>query len=333
MKKTSAKILSLTLTVLLCLTAFSAAFSVSAAEDDVKTVRIVVENTTYTVENGAPWEGRILDEEVPLSDGLNLLTVIEKLLDSKEISYRASDWGYLQEIDGLAENALGSFGGWSITLNDWFTNDGATAYTVENGGLSAGDEIYVMYSCSWGSDLGSLWGDSTTTLDGIVFEGAGLDDVFDPSVTDYTISVTSPSIVVTPTAHNKNYQVRTYLNGYTPETDGAEIKRSQAIAVKEGDVISVGIGNPAWPTMNDAAKETVYTFTVASVQIFYETGDVNLDGTVDITDATLVQKYAARLETLSDRQLALADLNGDESVDVTDATQIQKRVAGIQTAE
>lgn len=327
MKKTSAKLISITLTLLLCLSALTAAFSVSAAEDK-PTVRIVVENTTYSAESGAPWEGRILDEEVELTEGLNLLTVIEKLLDSKDIAYRASDWGYLQEIDGLAENALGSYGGWSITLNDWFTNEGATAYTVENGGISDGDEIFVMYSCSWGSDLGSLWGDSTTTLDAVVMESCSLDKDFDPAVTEYTLTAEEAEIMLIPTAHNKNYQARTYLNDYAPETVG--IKRSQKIAVQDGDTIYIGVGNSAWPTMNDAADETVYTFKVTAAKPAYETGDVNLDGKVDVTDATLVQKYSAGLAELSDEQLALANLNGDDKVDVTDATAIQKIAAGIK---
>lgn len=60
-------------------------------------------------------------------------------------------------------------------------------------------------------------------------------------------------------------------------------------------------------------------------------GDVNLDGAVDITDATQIQLYAAGLADFSDVQLAAADVSRDGAVDVTDATQIQLYAAGLIT--
>ena len=56
-------------------------------------------------------------------------------------------------------------------------------------------------------------------------------------------------------------------------------------------------------------------------------GDVNLDGVVDITDATYVQMASAELVTLTDRQRAAADMNGDGVIDVNDATYIQMQAA------
>lgn len=58
-------------------------------------------------------------------------------------------------------------------------------------------------------------------------------------------------------------------------------------------------------------------------------GDVNLNGVMDITDATLIQRHVAKLITLSDEALAVADTNGDGSVDVVDATVIQRTLAGL----
>lgn len=56
-------------------------------------------------------------------------------------------------------------------------------------------------------------------------------------------------------------------------------------------------------------------------------GDVNLDGVVDITDATEVQRRAAELIELSKKQFKAADMNGDGVINVTDATEIQIMVA------
>ena len=59
----------------------------------------------------------------------------------------------------------------------------------------------------------------------------------------------------------------------------------------------------------------------------YQKGDVNLDGKVDISDATLIQKYCAKMTAFSDLQLSLADVNGTGVVDVRCATTIQRIIS------
>lgn len=57
--------------------------------------------------------------------------------------------------------------------------------------------------------------------------------------------------------------------------------------------------------------------------------DVDLDGLVSVTDATLLQKYVVGIATLTDDQKLLADCNGDGAIDVRDATYIQKTIVKI----
>lgn len=59
------------------------------------------------------------------------------------------------------------------------------------------------------------------------------------------------------------------------------------------------------------------------------TGDVNSDGSIDIVDATEIQKHIVNINALSDEQLAVADVNGDGNINVIDATQIQKYIANL----
>lgn len=59
------------------------------------------------------------------------------------------------------------------------------------------------------------------------------------------------------------------------------------------------------------------------------TNDVDLDNSVTVADATLLQKYVANISTLTDDQKLLADCNGDGMIDVRDATYIQKIIAKI----
>lgn len=58
-------------------------------------------------------------------------------------------------------------------------------------------------------------------------------------------------------------------------------------------------------------------------------GDVNNDGVINVTDATLVQKYAADLIKLSDDELKRADVNFDGVVNIHDSTLIRKFAANI----
>ena len=56
-------------------------------------------------------------------------------------------------------------------------------------------------------------------------------------------------------------------------------------------------------------------------------GDVDMDGDVDIQDATLLQICLAELTALNDDQFKLADVNQDGFVNVRDVTAIQRIIA------
>lgn len=63
----------------------------------------------------------------------------------------------------------------------------------------------------------------------------------------------------------------------------------------------------------------------------FKTGDADLNGSVNIKDATLIQKYVAGLTALDGVSEQLADADANGTVNVKDATLIQKFVAGIVT--
>ena len=60
-------------------------------------------------------------------------------------------------------------------------------------------------------------------------------------------------------------------------------------------------------------------------------GDVNGDGKVNVKDATMIQKAAAKIIILTDAENLKANVNGDSKVNVKDATAIQKFAAKIET--
>lgn len=74
-------------------------------------------------------------------------------------------------------------------------------------------------------------------------------------------------------------------------------------------------------------KFDVINGSVSIVSSSYKIGDTNLDGKVNIIDATLIQKHLAQLVTLSDDSLKVADTNKDGKINIIDATLIQKYLA------
>lgn len=61
----------------------------------------------------------------------------------------------------------------------------------------------------------------------------------------------------------------------------------------------------------------------------YEIGDVDMDGNVSVADATIAQRQAMGLITLSSEQYQLADYNGDGNVSIEDALSIMRAAMNI----
>lgn len=68
------------------------------------------------------------------------------------------------------------------------------------------------------------------------------------------------SLLVTPTAANKNYQVRAYLG---TQATGREYSRTSLIPIENGSVITVVCADDSWPTMNETSDgKRTYTINV-----------------------------------------------------------------------
>lgn len=262
MKKVFTKIISLALIVSLLTTFMSFSIVASAAEEEK--VRVIIRNDLFSVSDGAAWEGVLVDEWIDIDKNTTMMSAVVTALDNHGYTQSGAENNYITEINGLSASDGGYMSGWMSLLNDWFTNQGTDAYTVADGTLENGDEISVIYTMAWGEDIGSFWNNNDVYLSDIAFSDGVLSEAFNPEIYDYTLTIPSNinSIVVTPTAYNKNYQVRTYLNDYTPASYGTEYKRSDYIPVSDNDKIIVGIGDKEWPSMNETKGADIYTFTI-----------------------------------------------------------------------
>ena len=250
------KILSLLLALVMALSLVPT--SVLAAPVDLGQARVIVENTTYSKDDGAPWDGTLVDTWVKLTEDSTMMGCVAQALEAKGYSQTGAESNYISEINGLEEFDGGFMSGWMGTLNDWFTNEGFGAFTVANGKLESGDEIRVMYTCAYGDDLGGSWGNKDTTVKALTFSDGELSPTFHKDTDSYTLKLSSKvsSVQVTPTASNKNFQVRTSV-------DGTEYKRTAKIPVADGTVITVKCGDPSWPSMNKDAEAHEYKITVS----------------------------------------------------------------------
>ncbi len=80
-------------------------------------------------------------------------------------------------------------------------------------------------------------------------------------------------------------------------------------------------------TRYDASYDILDKYTIGIDVVM---GDVDNNGTVNVEDATEIQRYSAELITLDDTQLFAGDVNGDGEVNVEDATAIQKYCANLE---
>ena len=222
--------------------------------------RVIVENTTFPKAEGAVWEGTLADTWIELTDESTMMGCVVEALDGHTVVGAESN--YISSIDGLKEQQGGSMSGWMGTLNDWFTNFGFGEFTVAKGTLCAGDEIRVMYTRDYGVDLGGDWNNSDTRLKALTFSTGKLAPKFSGDTFTYTLTVpdSTTSLLVTPTAANKNYQVRAYLG---TQATGREYSRTSLIPIANGSIITVVCADDSWPTMNEESDgKRIYTINV-----------------------------------------------------------------------
>jgi outer membrane protein assembly factor BamB len=100
--------------------------------------------------------------------------------------------------------------------------------------------------------------------------------------------------------------------------DPGDGRKFSAPTVANGKVYTTagGIGTPK-------------TYGVAAFGLLPLQGDVNLDGTVDIRDATLALQAAVGLKTLTGLQAKMADFNSDGTTDIRDVTLILRKSLGL----
>ena len=314
----------------------SAVVAMRAAANNYGKVQVIVENTTYSKKDGAPWDGTLVNTWVDLSADSTMMSCVVDALKTKHATVEGAESNYISSINGLKEFDGGKSSGWMGTLNDWFTNEGFGAFTVKSGKLASGDVIRVMYTREGlGADLGGTWANSDTTLSALKVTGGKLTPNFVSGEAggryDYTLVIDgdSGSIRLSPTAANKNFQVKAFLNEkVTDKTEGSSFfKRTESIPVKVGDTIYVGCGAKGWLSMNNQSGNTQsndgtwYVLHVVSA----DTGADYVVGLIDdLPAAVKYENYSAVEDAVFAARAAYGILSKAEQSKVRNLAKLEK---------
>lgn len=302
-------------------------------------VKVEFYNNTYADGLGYDETEPFISETMELNADDTMMSVALRAAHEEGYSWEGTggsgyDIAYLGSIskDGqtLSEFSNGSASGWMGTLNDWFTSEGLNMFTVgaydNDHKLRDGDVIKIMYtSTGYGEDLGGSWSNGDTSLKALSVDGLTLLNDFSPTTLSYVATVDSSLFVgsdisVTPTAANKNFQVRTFLNA--KNTTGW-YRPGETIPAKPGDIIYIGIGDESWPTMNSVGAEAVdFTATWYKIYVVGE-GEDAVNQLISLIDALPTVDKAA-LTDQSDIDLAKTYYDNLSESDQADVTNVDK---------
>lgn len=145
----------------------------------------------------------------------------------------------------------------------------------------------------------------------------GYTDIAAASDCPFTVSIDGGSVTI---SHNA-----------APNTDGVDMRSGVAVlTMKKSGASQSIISEPkaiATKDANGALSPITKPIVTDDPYGGYEYGDVNGDGRIDVTDASLILQHIAKLITLTPEQIARADVAYNNSIDVTDATLILMYIA------
>ena len=236
----------------------------------------------------------------------------------------------LEEFDGKNTS------GWMGVLNDWFTNEGFASFSASaqqrDYRIVDGDEIRVMFTLEgYGADLGGSWSSSDTSLADLEVDGGTLSPSFDGDVLEYVLVANGSRVSVTPTAANKNYQVKTFLNEKVVERNVDFYRRGESIPVKAGDIIYIGVGEPTWLSMNNQETEAIkYTGTWYTIKVMDSNSAESVVELIDAIPTITYAGYKTQAEAVKLARDAYDALNAEAKTKVTNLNKLTSAEEAIQ---
>lgn len=189
----------------------------------------------------------------------------------------------------------------------------------------SGDSAFTLTDVAFDTDIDlQPYSDITSidvifsAADGASYNGSVTFDGWNEATSFTSTDLKNQMLTVTPSKDYGKMTVRKYFGDVTLEK---VIVHTKGSAVSTTTTETAVITTEAKTTTETTTTTTAPAVTTTMVTTVTEAvnGDVNGDGTMDLTDLVLLQKYLVRKGTLTAEQSSRADLNADHVLNVVDA--------------
>lgn len=209
------------------------------------------------------------------------------------------------------------------------TTTSAQTTTTEPQTNPSGDSAFTLTDVVFDTDIDlQPYSDITSidvifsAADGASYNGSVTFDGWNEATSFTSADLKNQTLTVTPSKDYGKMTVRKYFGDVTLE---------KVIVHTKGSTVSTTTTETAVITTEAKTTTETTTTTMPAVTTTMVTtvteavnGDVNGDGTADLTDLVLLQKYLVRKGTLTVEQSSRADLNADHVLNVVDAMLLRQ---------
>lgn len=209
------------------------------------------------------------------------------------------------------------------------TTTSAQTTTTELQTNPSGDSAFTLTDVAFDTDIDLRPYSDITSIDvifsaadGASYNGSVTFDGWNEATSFTSADLKNQTLTVTPSKDYGKMTVRKYFGDVTLE---------KVIVHTKGSTVSTTTTETAVITTEAKTTTETTTTTMPAVTTTMVTtvteavnGDVNGDGTTDLTDLVLLQKYLVRKGTLTAEQSSRADLNADHVLNVVDAMLLRQ---------
>lgn len=198
----------------------------------------------------------------------------------------------------------------------------------------SGDAAFTLTDVAFDTDIDlQPYSDITSidvifsAADGAFYNGSVTFDGWNEATSFTSTDLKNQMLTVTPSKEYGKMMVRKYFGDVTLEKVIVHTKGSaESTTTTKVTTTETAVTTTEAKTTTETSTTTtpVVTTTVVTTVTEAVNGDVNGDGTADLTDLVMLQKYLVRKGTLIAEQSSRADLNADHVLNVVDAMLLRQ---------
>lgn len=209
------------------------------------------------------------------------------------------------------------------------TTSAQTTTTAKPQTNPSGDAAFTLTDVAFDTDIDlQPYSDITSidvifsAADGASYNGSVTFDGWNEATNFTSTDLKNQMLTVTPSKEYGKMTVRKYFGDVTLEKVIVHTKGSAvSTTTTETAVITTEAKTTIETTTTTAPAVTTTMVTTVTEAV---NGDVNGDGTADLTDLVMLQKYLVRKGTMTAEQSSRADLNADHVLNVVDAMLLRQ---------